>query len=121
MRSSVLDHDYLPPCPDGIHLFEECQCAEDRDELYDLLLGPPPPPPRPSPLAPIAYLFPRPRGKIEMGSYLFPRPRGKIEMGAYLFPRPRGKIEIGAYLFPRPRGKIEMGADLALTVGETPC
>ncbi len=38
MRSSVLDHDYLPPCPDGIHLFEECQCAEDRDEFYELIL-----------------------------------------------------------------------------------
>ena len=32
-RTSVLDHDYLPRCPDGVHLFEECQCAEDRDEL----------------------------------------------------------------------------------------
>ena len=37
-RTSVLDHDYLPPCPDGVHLFEECQCAEERDEFYELIL-----------------------------------------------------------------------------------
>ena len=31
------DRRHAAPCPDGTHLFE-CQCAEDRRELYEMLL-----------------------------------------------------------------------------------
>ena len=34
-RSSVLDHDYAPPCPYGSHI-PGCQCAAEAEELYGL-------------------------------------------------------------------------------------